>query len=245
MIGSGQTTTKADWDEKVIYSGKNAFVRFYNADIRYWSRFSQDWNQLAETYEGQILVLDVDCTRPQVIELVGLGCKGGQPIRYYLAGEEHLYYGQGEQVFENLNEFVQKNILEPVRQGPNDPIGPPVKARIFQLYALQTDGEYLWLGAIPEGIPTAVYIRPDPVSVGYLNVGIYASFNITQNMLRCFSVNSQIAWDKPIFNQPYKSNCRSVLNKFKPGLMTDTLLIRHEGESVPSGKRELERRRSL
>jgi len=119
---------------------------------------------------------------------------------------------------ELLKGFIPKtNLTIPIGRERNVERGPIAKGRIFQLYGQQTDGDYLWLGAVQEGTPTVVPRGPG-----------FVSFHITKTVLRCFAKDSQVAWDTPMFNQPYKSNCRAILNLFKPGQMTDTLLIRSE-----------------
>jgi len=222
-------TTRAEFEQQIVYSGRNALVRF-----RTTPPVDQAWNQLAANYSGPVLIAEVDCTQAY-IELCSGGEVGypkqlyGGHIRYYLAGEEHQYddnydmYPLKNRV-EHLNKLVHETLLKPNGQRNIEEGTRIEKPRIYQLYGQQTDGEYLWLGAIPEGIPTAV-----SAGVGYPNLGIqYVSFTITKNQIRCFSQNSQIGWDRLILNQPYKSNCKSVLSRFRFMKMTDTLLILHE-----------------
>lgn len=56
--------TPSNWDELVVKSGKNSFVKFFAPWCGHCKKMKPDWDKLGEQYgsESNILIGDVDCT---------------------------------------------------------------------------------------------------------------------------------------------------------------------------------------
>ena len=128
--GSVDSLTAADFDERVIDSGKSVLVKHFAPWCGHCKAMAPAYEQLAEKYQGtNVDIVEVDCTKEQ--DLCGrFGVTGYPTLRYFSpeTGPEGAAYS-GSRNFEGMDKFVVSDLL--VKCSPSDRDGCSEKELVY------------------------------------------------------------------------------------------------------------------
>lgn len=106
-------TGDKDFQEKVIKSGKNSFVKFYAPWCGHCKAMAGDWKNLAKAYadNDNVQIVDVDCIDAGKSICSQMGVQGFPTLKYFTekTGKSGAAY-QGGRDLASLKTFVEKNL---------------------------------------------------------------------------------------------------------------------------------------
>merc|ERR1711912_179513 len=110
--------TPDTFDDEVVSSGKNAFVKFQAPWWGHCKRMKPDFDKLAAEYKDSktVVVADVDCTVHQSL-CSEHGVRGYPTIKYYQGGEAEDY--KGGRSYKDIKKFIDDNLMEPACDSNN------------------------------------------------------------------------------------------------------------------------------
>merc|ERR1711912_1943 len=110
--------TPDTFDDEVVSSGKNAFVKFQAPWWGHCKRMKPDFDKLMAEYKDSktVVVADVDCTVHQSL-CSEHGVRGYPTIKYYQGGEAEDY--KGGRSYKDIKKFIDDNLMEPACDSNN------------------------------------------------------------------------------------------------------------------------------
>mmetsp|Transcript_21656 Transcript_21656/g.38246 ORF Transcript_21656/g.38246 Transcript_21656/m.38246 type:complete len:195 (-) Transcript_21656:167-751(-) len=114
MVHSGQAAmdvTDATFNDEILRSGKNSFVKFYAPWCGHCKRLAPDWNKLHDEYmdSTSVQIVDVDCTVQK--EVCSRYEVSGYPtLKVFKNGNPEPEAYKGGRSLNDLKDFVKKEL---------------------------------------------------------------------------------------------------------------------------------------